>query len=468
VLDELLDPSVLTDLQAREHRLLAGFLALSMVHNEATREELFERVARHQDPGVRSMVLSVAHLHYPSPATTRYICAATHDTDDVVFVRAFRVAGVLRLEQALLDLKHFVTPASLLRKNIVENKDGLTVGLAAANALAACCAIFGTGDPEELAQREEAYAIRSFSPLFARQIEFKRELERTKPPSYPQTELSREPGLDDMVLIPGGPFLFGVDQQQVPFGRFDSQSYTPLQLAFTGAFYIDKYPVTNAQYDEFVRIVESSEERTSWEHPDQSPGKSHRRNTWDDPRFAPDHPVTGINWYDAYAYARWQGKTLPTEQEWEKACRGLDGRIFPWGDKWDPANLHSADAVFGRSFEKVIDWRAELVRFGREYPAVTTGSVCEHELEGASPYGVVDMLGNAWEYTCTCFATGDDLQPRFKGLPPKDFMNTPEAQVVIKGGAWSSIPELTSAAYRGQDLLTDRHCEIGFRCVHRV
>jgi formylglycine-generating enzyme required for sulfatase activity len=77
------------------------------------------------------------------------------------------------------------------------------------------------------------------------------------------------------------------------------------------------------------------------------------------------------------------------------------------------------------------------------------------------------MLGNAWEYTCTNHATGQDLRPRFRGLRPVEFMNAPEAQVVLKGGAWSSIPELTSAAFRGIDLLTDRHCEIGFRCVYR-
>jgi gamma-glutamyl hercynylcysteine S-oxide synthase len=161
------------------------------------------------------------------------------------------------------------------------------------------------------------------------------------------------------------------------------------------------------------------------------------------------------------------GAVLPTESEWEKACRGVDGQVFPWGNDWDPSRLHGAEAVFGAPFETIIDWRSELVRFDRSFPRITTAPVRAHEKNGASPFGVVDMLGNCWEYTGSTFATGRELQPCFKGFKPAEFMHAQEAQVVIKGGAWSSIPELTSAAYRGQDLLTDRHCEIGFRCVYR-
>jgi formylglycine-generating enzyme required for sulfatase activity len=467
VFSDLLAPTPLLDRSEREHRLLAGFIALSLADTETTRTAVFDAAVWHSDPSVRSLALGIAHLHYPSPAASRYICAATHDTDDLVFVRAFRTAGRLRLEAALLDLLQIVTPGSLLELNVTHNRDAVVVGLAAANALAACCAIFGTGNPAVLKKREAEFRARSYSPLFARHIEIRAEFEREPAPTYSPVGPASEPAdIDEMVCVPAGPFLFGADPQQIPFLRFDSSRYTPLQLAFTETFFIDRYPVTNADYDRFVETLEGGD-AARHEHPDQPAGKIHRRNTWDDPRFGSEHPVTGIDWYDAYAYASWRGKALPTELEWEKACRGTDGRLFPWGDDWDPGRLHCAHRVFERPFERILDWRAELARFDRTFPATTTAPVHAHEADGASPFGVVDMLGNAWEYTCTNADTGREMQPRFKHLKPADFMNAPEAQVVIKGGAWSSIPELTSAPFRGIDLLTDRHNEIGFRCVYR-
>jgi formylglycine-generating enzyme required for sulfatase activity len=91
--------------------------------------------------------------------------------------------------------------------------------------------------------------------------------------------------------------------------------------------------------------------------------------------------------------------------------------------------------------------------------------------ESESDYGVVDMLGNAWEYTTTNFYSRHEMYPVFNHVSHTSHENLAEnhdAYPVIRGGAWSSIPEMTTTVYRGKDLLTDRHNEIGFRCIKRI
>ena len=115
-----------------------------------------------------------------------------------------------------------------------------------------------------------------------------------------------------MVFVPAGEFLFGPDLEKVA----------------VVAFYIDRFPVTNAEYKVFV-------EATRHEHP------AHwRRGTW--PEGKADHPVVQVTWESAAAYAVWAGKRLPTEQEWEKAARGVDGRRWPWGNAFDPRRCNTS------------------------------------------------------------------------------------------------------------------------------
>ena len=117
---------------------------------------------------------------------------------------------------------------------------------------------------------------------------------------------------EGMVYIEGGEFIMGSDDHE--------PDETPQRKAYVDSFNIDKYPITNAEYKEFV----------------DDAGHPAPRN-WKDgiPEGKEDHPVTWVTWEDASAYAEWAGKRLPTEAEWERAARGADGSIWPWGEEFD-------------------------------------------------------------------------------------------------------------------------------------
>ncbi len=130
----------------------------------------------------------------------------------------------------------------------------------------------------------------------------------------------------DMVFVPGGYFLMGKD------GDDSSAIDFPVHIVYVSPFLIDKYEVSNAQYREFMEFL--SKTRESWmEHPDAPPLKKHDPEGWKKKSLsADDQPVVGVDWFDAYAYAKWAGKRLPTEAEWEKSARGMDSRPYPWGE----------------------------------------------------------------------------------------------------------------------------------------
>jgi len=152
----------------------------------------------------------------------------------------------------------------------------------------------------------------------------------------------------EMVRVPAGKFLYGEDEKQVELPEF----------------WIDRAPVTNAEYARFVA-------ETGHRRPEHWKGRT-------PPKKIADHPVTYVTWHDATAYAKWAGGRLPTEQEWEKAARGTDGRIYPWGD--EPPNERRCN-------------------FGRNVGDTTP--VGQYSPQGDSPYGCVDMAGNVWEWTAS-------------------------------------------------------------------
>ncbi|PLR76620.1 hypothetical protein CU633_14810 [Bacillus sp. V3-13] len=267
-----------------------------------------------------------------------------------------------------------------------------------------------------------------------------------------------------MILIPGGSFIKGIDRSSANHHRLSFTNVEKEEKVYLPPYYIDIYPVSNAEYDQFVKDVGTNDEL--FRHPDQKPEKNHMRNTYYDERFEPDHPVTGIDWYDAYAYAKWAGKELPTEEQWEKAARGADGRIYPWGNEF---NVKYVNCLLGT--EKVdmdlTEWRKCLCKTSNIFPGTTTYSIYSIP-ENRSPYGVMGMVGNCWEYTSTNYYTGEEMDPNFIEQDVSQFIQDETAYVVIKGGAWSSIPDMVSTWFRGKDLLTDRHNEIGFRCVKNI
>ncbi len=177
----------------------------------------------------------------------------------------------------------------------------------------------------------------------------------------------RDP-LADMVLVPAGPFLYGPEKRRVELP----------------AFYIDLYEVRQADYARFLDYMRKTSEHHSC-HPAEPAHKDHTPQDWKLAAIsALNYPVVGLDYWDAYAYAHWIGKRLPTEEEWEKAARGTDGRLYPWGDDWDPSRCN----------------------WGPPPDSHRTLVAVDSLPEGRSPYGCYHMLGNAAEWTDSFYDKG--------------------------------------------------------------
>lgn len=213
------------------------------------------------------------------------------------------------------------------------------------------------------------------------------------------------------MYIPGGEFILGSDT--------GNEDETPQQTIFIDAFNIDIYPVTNAQYKEFVDATGHAPPR-HWEN-----------GTY--PEGTADHPVTWVTWYDAQAYAEWAGKRLPTEFEWEKAARGTDGRIYPWGNEFDPSKCNS-----------------------RESGLKGTSPVGSYP-EGVSPYGVFDMAGNVWEWTA-------DWYKAYRGSI-YELGRYGERYKVLRGGSWYDGQDSVRTTTRKSFDPNQGFSTIGFRCA---
>lgn len=228
---------------------------------------------------------------------------------------------------------------------------------------------------------------------------------------------------EGMAYVPASPFI---SSSSWPV---DGKAWAALELgkpamaiAETGEYFMDICPVTNSQYASFVRAGAYDQEqlwsKDGWHFV--------RTCRWRGPLEPldpekPDLPVGGVSHFEAEAYARWCGKRLPTRGEWEKACRGTDGRRWPWGDEFDETLCNTAD-----SRRPGEDWLPTPVG---AYPS------------GASRYGCLDMVGNIWEWT-------------------RDAM-------VIGGSFNSHIRECNGCVYHGQEPHY-RPDKVGFRCVRDV
>jgi sulfatase modifying factor 1 len=216
----------------------------------------------------------------------------------------------------------------------------------------------------------------------------------------------------ELIRIPAGPFVYGS-------GNDDKMAYDkekPQRRLELPEFWIGRAPVTNAQ---FARFVDATKHRTTaeekgsgwiwtdekwenvrgaqWRYP-EGPGSSIRERM--------DHPVILVSWHDAEAFCKWATLQLPIEQEWEKAARGTDGRIWPWGNNPPTADLCNFKANVG-----------------------TTTPVGKYSPQGDSPYGCVDIAGNVWEWTASWY--DDSRETR-----------------ALRGGAWSYEEQITRAAFR--------------------
>jgi len=237
-----------------------------------------------------------------------------------------------------------------------------------------------------------------------------------------------------LMLIPAGKFLMGTTEDE--FIREE----TPQHEVYLDAYYLDKYEVTNAQYWEFLQYMKSTNDHSKCFHgepkgKDHTPGLPH--TPWEYPYYDfPDYPVNRVDWYDAYAYAAWAGKRLPTEAEWEKAARGNDGRRFPWGNVWD----------------------AKRCNVGPTAPL----SVGSFEY-GKSLYGCMDMIGSVSEWC------NDWYHPEYYQNSPSVNPKGPETSTglrIIKGASlFAPNAYQMRCAVRIFGKPEDRNKSIGFRCA---
>lgn len=238
-----------------------------------------------------------------------------------------------------------------------------------------------------------------------------------------------------MLLVPEGNFQMG---------SRDRPTEEPIHEVSLPHYLIDKYPVTNIQYKHFLDYIKKSGDHSKC-HPDEPEGKDHTPKGWGTIEYKKyseldNTPVVFIDWWDAWAYASWAGKSLPTEAQWEKAARGSDGRKYVWGN--EEANT-------------------ELANFANHFGRTTTvGSFPK----GESPYGCMDMAGNVWEW---CL---DSYSKTFYQESPKESPVCTEKNNArsLRGGSWNNAQASLRASCRGCWVNMVRYAYIGFRCVRNL
>jgi gamma-glutamyl hercynylcysteine S-oxide synthase len=416
------------------------------VHDELFAEAVFGIAVSHPNPQVRAALIDVVRAWLPHSLATDTLFTLVTDPDDLVCLKAMKVAGMDRVEAVadyLMDIAGRPSQCSVA--------GGSPVGRGAAHALTAVAQILGTDHVQYQHVLEEYLLENKCMPEdLGGALVLSPELTRTFLEQV-------HPG---MTLISGGWSEFGLRPEAVPDKTFAWPRACPARKLWLPPYFIDTYPVTVADYDTFIEAIEATDHLTC--HPLEPDGKIHRRNTTDDTRVELDHPVTGIDWFDAYAYARWAGKSLPTEYQWERAARGPESTVWPWGNTWNPNASNWVETAFGKRITSICEWRSLLADTTRRLPGQTTVSIHAHE-NHASGYGVVDLVGNAWEWTRSELKTGRYYSPTLHSRRAGERIS-----VVIKGGAWSSLPGMMFPSYRGQDAPFCRHDEIGFRCVKQL
>ena len=279
-----------------------------------------------------------------------------------------------------------------------------------------------------------------------------------------------------MVLIPAGKFKRGTTSAQARAlaerWSLDEKLFRdeqPQRDVVLDAFYIDVQKVTNADYALFLAAMLADKERPHrWCHASETEdkkGRGHEPKYWNDDHWArSDLPVVGVDWFDAYAYAQWAGKRLPTEAEWEKAARGEDGRTYPWGDSDAPFAACTAEAWYGRPFTSWAEWKRE---FYSKSPWKEKGlSVGQTAFPvDRSPYGVMHLGGNVWEW-CEDWYHPDAYVTLTDRNPVGVTAVKERKERVVRGGAWLSPLVECRAAGRGHKADPEtRNFETGFRCA---
>jgi formylglycine-generating enzyme required for sulfatase activity len=228
-----------------------------------------------------------------------------------------------------------------------------------------------------------------------------------------------------MVFIPGGEFARGRTYDwpdtRLKWYPNPAKDDTPVRRVYVDAFYLDRAEVTNEQYERFLKATGRA-----------VPYHWVRERI---PEGANSHPVVNVSWDDASAFCAWEGKRLPSEAEWERACRGIaEGRMYPWGD--------------GKPSEK-------LARFD----ALSTAAVCA---TAPNYFNLCDMIGNVWEWVADWYGG-----KYYEVAPARNPAGPPDGLYrVLRGGSWFDQPPLfLTCSYRSWARQAERSPTVGFRCA---
>ncbi len=230
-----------------------------------------------------------------------------------------------------------------------------------------------------------------------------------------------------MVLIPTGPFLYGSREDD----KIAASDEKPQRIFHLDAFYIDRFPTTNRQFRKFLNeTVPDSNRLKEWIDLEGSFRNEKCRIQKKKKKYTVEkgymkHPVIYVSWHGANAYAKWAEKRLPSEQEWEKAARGTEGSIYPWGNQFGAKLCNTEES--GIKGTSVVD----------RFPG------------GRSPYGCHDMAGNVWEWTDSWYDDDKDSK-------------------VLRGGSWFGYRDDARCAYRDGFDPDGRVFSVGFRCVRTL
>ncbi len=250
------------------------------------------------------------------------------------------------------------------------------------------------------------------------------------------------------VWVPAGTFAMGTPATYA--GTHDPEETPQRQVTLTRGYWLARGETTNADYARFLAAVERQGD-AAWAHPEQpkqddGSAKSHVPANWSEAAFnRPEQPVVGIDWWSAYAYARWAGGRLPTEAEWEYAARGRDGRLHVWGDTWPPPRglARYADAATAAAGADTVT-------------TIAVGSLPA----GASWCGALDMAGNVWEWT-------GDFYSVYAELPTTDPVGKDSGRGrAVRGGGWrNDLQQELRTAFRDNYTPEMRAEDLGFRLI---
>ncbi|MFE4055596.1 formylglycine-generating enzyme family protein [Streptomyces sp. NPDC059096] len=281
-----------------------------------------------------------------------------------------------------------------------------------------------------------------------------------------------------MITVPAGTVLIGSPEDhldalvsQQHYGRTWFEDESPQHRVTISAFRIDRYPVTNADFTHFTDATgytTAAERRgfgalygdsywqmqpgADWRHP-AGPGDSAAER--------PDHPVVHVDHADATAYARWAGKRLPTEAEWEYAAHGPGWRPWPWGSTWNRARAVCAETGQSGPADGPAWWRVWWKdRVARHGTLPGTAPVGTHSPDGDSPFGICDMAGNVSQWTASTYRLYDPA----RSYDPMYHAATGR-YMAVRGGGWMHLRHQLRTTERFAAAPDYSNHALGFRCA---